>query len=187
MKIAILGWGSLIWDIREFNNHIENWNKSDLKLPIEFSRISSSRGGALTLVIDLENGIDVNVRYAIAKSSSLEENIELLRKREGTTLKNIGFVDLVNNTFKTYNEEIIPNIKNWAKENDIDAVIWTDLKSNYEQKLGKKFKVDESFEYLLSLPKEIQQGAFEYIKKAPKEVKTPLRKYIEKGEYDVYR
>ena len=178
MKIAILGWGSLIWDIREFNHHISQWYESDLELPIEFSRISSSRKGALTLVIDPVNGVDVKVRYAIAKSSSLEENIELLKKREGTTLKNIGFVNLINDEFKSYHPQIAQTIKNWAEKNNFDGVIWTDLKSNYEKKLGKKFEVDEAFAYLKTLPLEVQKEAFEYIQKAPKEVQTPLRKYI---------
>jgi len=178
MRIVILGWGSLIWDIREFNNHIGEWNKSDLELPIEFSRISSSRKGALTLVIDPINGVDVKVRYAIAKSPSLEENIELLKKREGTTLKNIGFVNLINNEFKSYHPQIAQKIKNWAEKNNFDGVVWTDLKSNYDKKTGKIFEAKEAFEYLKTLPLEVQKEAFEYIQKAPKEVQTPLRKYI---------
>ena len=178
MKIAILGWGSLIWDIREFNNHINQWNESDLELPIEFSRISSSRKGALTLVIDPVNGVNVKVRYAIAKSNSLEENIQLLKKREGTILKNIGFVNLINDEFKSYNIDIAQKIKTWAKKNNFDGVVWTDLKSNYNKKAGKPFEVTEAFEYLKSLPLEVQKEAFNYINKAPKEIQTPLRDII---------
>jgi hypothetical protein len=43
MKIAIVGWGSLIWDPRDL--HL-----ATAILPIEFSRISDN--GRLTLVVD---------------------------------------------------------------------------------------------------------------------------------------
>ena len=49
MKIAILGWGSLIWN----QNGLPvkgQWKKNGPVLPIEFSRVS--RDGRLTLVID---------------------------------------------------------------------------------------------------------------------------------------
>lgn len=53
-KIAILGWGSLIWDERpEFDSHHEEWTSGGPVLQLEFSRISESRKGALTLVIDM--------------------------------------------------------------------------------------------------------------------------------------
>jgi len=58
MKIAILGWGSLLWEpSAEFEKWIElPWKNDGPKLKIEFSRISGSRKGALTLVIDEVNG-----------------------------------------------------------------------------------------------------------------------------------
>ena len=51
MKIAILGWGSLIWnpDKLDFDKDF-GWDPDGPKLPIEFSRISSN--GRLTLIID---------------------------------------------------------------------------------------------------------------------------------------
>jgi hypothetical protein len=182
MKIAVLGWGSLIWDIREFNNYIGEWKKSNLKLPIEFSRISSSRDGALTLVVDQTNGVDVNVRYALFKSVSLKKGIEVLKIREGTSLKNIGYVDLINNNQNSHSLEIAEKIKNWAKENNLDAVIWTDLQSNYEEKLGRKFKAEDAYEYLKSLPLNVEKEAFEYINNAPEEVETPFRKIVKMKE-----
>jgi hypothetical protein len=56
-KIAILGWGSLIWDKREEFERLHGpWQSDGPSLKIEFSRISSTRGGALTLVIDPHHG-----------------------------------------------------------------------------------------------------------------------------------
>jgi hypothetical protein len=50
-KIAILGWGSLLWDKskREFDDQHDGWRFDGPVLKIEFSRISSSHDNALTL------------------------------------------------------------------------------------------------------------------------------------------
>ena len=53
MKIAILGWGSLLWDNQpEFDRWHESWQYDGPRLKLEFSRVSKSRLRALTLVID---------------------------------------------------------------------------------------------------------------------------------------
>lgn len=54
MKIAILGWGSLIWDKRNLRLAGE-WQVGGPVLPIEFSRVSGY--GRLTLVIDPLHGV----------------------------------------------------------------------------------------------------------------------------------
>ncbi|MHC2302867.1 hypothetical protein [Rhizobium mongolense] len=57
LRIAILGWGSLIWDQRpEFDMHHKGWLRGGPVLMLEFSRISESRKSALTLVIDNTHG-----------------------------------------------------------------------------------------------------------------------------------
>jgi len=41
MEIAILGWGSLLWDqCTEFDSQHDSWNYDGPELKIEFSRIS---------------------------------------------------------------------------------------------------------------------------------------------------
>jgi hypothetical protein len=51
-RIAILGWGSLLWDKRpNFDEQHDDWQFDGPALPPEFSRVSSSRSGVLTLVI----------------------------------------------------------------------------------------------------------------------------------------
>ena len=52
MKIAILGWGSLLWEGgQEFERWHDAWHNDGPSLKLEFSRVSESRLGALTLVI----------------------------------------------------------------------------------------------------------------------------------------
>ena len=66
MKIAVLGWGSLIWNKGKLRL-TTNWTDGGPVLPIEFSRISDD--GRLTLVIDERHGVDVPTRYAFSSLS----------------------------------------------------------------------------------------------------------------------
>ena len=61
MKIAILGWGSLIWNPRILKV-AGDWTLDGPTLPIEFSRISDN--DRLTLVIDEMDGTELVTRYA---------------------------------------------------------------------------------------------------------------------------
>jgi hypothetical protein len=82
-RIAILGWGSLIWDKRPaFDDLHEAWLDDGPMLPLEFSRMSGSRSGALTLVIDPEHGHPCRVQYALSRRTGAGDVIGDLRLRE---------------------------------------------------------------------------------------------------------
>ena len=92
MKIAILGWGSLLWDHNaDFDSQHNQWLLDGPELKLEFSRVSQSRCQALTLVIDSQNGELCRVAYTFSKRKDPEDAICDLQSREGTTRKNIGF------------------------------------------------------------------------------------------------
>ena len=175
-KIAILGWGSLIWEPRDgFKENIGPWWEGGPILPIEFSRISSSRNGALTLVIDLDNGSNIQTKYTLSKRKNPEDTACDLRTREGTVIRHIGLIDLKTNFFRGHWSFIIDKIKLWAVENKLRAVVWTDLPPNYTEETGNLFEPGKAIEYLKTLKDEGQQSAKEYINNAPSEVQTPLR------------
>jgi hypothetical protein len=70
--IVILGWGSLLWDRRAaFDEQRGEWQFDGPNLSLEFSRISKTRAGALTLVIDPINGERCSVAYASEAGVSL--------------------------------------------------------------------------------------------------------------------
>lgn len=183
MKIAILGWGSLLWDKREeFEKHIGIWNeKNGPELEIEFSRISSSRDGALTLVVDEQNGTPCKVAFAFSKRTDPQEVICDLRCREGTTLANIGyyFRDSKKTNAKDGSKSHV-SITTWAEESGVDVVVWTMLKSNFKDETKKEFSTDAAVEYVSSeLGSEGKKKQIEYVRKAPDFVKTPLRTRLE--------
>lgn len=112
MTFAILGWGSLLWDIdspkgkvflstlkHKHPNHTckrtDAIKRPDggLRLNLEFSRVSATIKGALTLVIDpVHCTYDDRspVYYAEAHRISINEVVNDLASREGTAVANIG-------------------------------------------------------------------------------------------------
>ena len=174
MKIAILGWGSLIWKPDNLAYNIETkWSTDGPVLPIEYSRISND--GRLTLVIT-DEGNEVPTLYAISTFDSLEQSILNLAIREGSSIANIGFYEKTNKQFSPSNFKHQKSIENWIEKNSgIDAVIWTNLSENWKVKI----RLQNRIEYLLSLDAATSEIAEEYICKTPKQIKTQLRKEIE--------
>ena len=69
MKVCILGWGSLLWD-NSCLNIIKDWKKTDIYIPLEYSRLSLD--GRLTLVIDNEYGTYNNIWYTYYYTKNLK-------------------------------------------------------------------------------------------------------------------
>lgn len=176
LGIAILGWGSLVWDPRTLRIATP-WELTDLRLPLEFSRISKDQ--RLTLVIDTKNGVDCCVYSAISSITSLTDAVADLAEREGTDPKNIA-VARAGAEF----EEPDPRrrIETWRQHRGLTAVIWTDLEPNFMRKRKKVFTVEEALAHLVSLHATEREGARRYIVNAPNCVRTPLRmRLIDEG------
>ena len=183
MNIAILGWGSLLWDKRiSFDEQHYDWKSDGPYLKLEFSRISKSRQGALTLVLDAENGNHCQVSYTLSKRLNPYEAIDDLRRREGTTSKNIGFYFVDNSRLQGGSIEILKTIQQWASIKNVDVIIWTNLKCNFQEmcKCDKPFSIETAITYLQGLDKAGKDKAIEYISKAPAFVVTPLRNALQK-------
>lgn len=181
MKIAILGWGSLIWDPRKLQLATE-WMEGGPILSIEFSRISEN--GRLTLVIDEKHGADVPTRYALSSLGDVDEAVTDLQKREGTPNRDrIGFVDIASGRTSerawTKHPVTCERIRAWAGERKLDSAVWTALEPNFEEKAGKPFSADAVVRYLSHLAEERKALAFAYIQNAPAEITTPARKRVE--------
>lgn len=179
MKIAILAWGSLIWEPRSLQIATEFVAFGPV-IPIEFSRVSG--GKRLTLVIDETNGAPCRTFVAQSAYADLESAKNNLKEREGMAHVNgVGFVDLTTNTESLRAKERHPAaldaLRSWATATGHNAVIWTALASNFheEEKAGKPFTVQAAMEYLDGLDKPDLAAALHYIWNAPPEVQTPVR------------
>ena len=182
MKIAILGWGSLLWDrSNEFDEQHEAWQFDGPNLKLEFSRVSQFRNDALTLVLDLNNGESCEVAYALSKRRNPDDAICDLRCREGTTLENIGFYFADGSRKQSREGDVLKGIQSWALERKIDVVIWTDLASNFREKskCKKPIFIEAALCHIQALDTEGKAKAAEYVWRAPQFIDTPLRKELQ--------
>lgn len=171
MKIVFLGWGSLIWspDVLKIKGE---WKKDGPNLPIEFARISSY--DRLTLVLHPDSP-KVTTLWADADFKDLNEAIENLRLREGTSTRYIGFLCIPKNTNRcNVVEHILPEIEQWANNKQIQAVVWTDLPSTFDQ-----LTLQDAINHLRKLNRKNFEKASEYILKAPEQIQTKFRSSLE--------
>jgi len=177
-RIAVLGWGSLIWDRRaDFDGRVGDWDEDGPQLALEFCRVSESRAKALTLVIDGGLGTPVKTLYAISKRTDINDVISDLRSREGTSTTYIGSVDRISAVERGRDARAIEVIRSWADTKGIQSVVWTDLPSNFPEQEPNRF-IDVALTHLRSLPMEDRWKAVEYIVKAPSQITTRLRSAI---------
>ena len=174
MKIACIGWGSLIWNSRNLKIH-QKWFEDGPILPIEFARESDN--GRITLVITT-GAKPTRTLWALMSVDSLDEAISSLQEREGIKDKNKDI--LIGSTRKQDDSknETEKAIKTWLNSNDLDAAIWTTL----PPKIGKDERIpslDEVIQHLNKLGYEDRLIAEEYVRKAPKQIDTEYRRLIE--------
>lgn len=188
-RIAVLAWGSLIWNQGELKTRSE-WFEDGPLLPIEFARISLD--GRLTLVIK-PGYRKVRVFHAESEFTSLEEARENLRSREGPRDINcIGYYDFItgDNSIKRAKQAIESSLMDWARNKGYHAVIWTDLGPKFSDTLNRKYSFKDITKYLDSLSGQSWVRAAEYIIKTPKQIdtsySTALEEYvIERGGFDL--
>jgi len=180
MHIAILGWGSLLWDTRpEFDNYHDPWEFDGPELKIEFSRISQTRKGALTLVIDPTNGSICRVAHSRSKRRDPEDAVCDLRSREETTRGNIGIHIADGSLNQSKDSATLTAIAAWAKTKGVDVVVWTDLPSNFQKVCGSTFSIASAVAHVRALDEGAKSGAAEYMWRAPAFVDTPLRSALQ--------
>jgi len=172
-KIAILGWGSLLWEGgSDFDNWHDEWRLDGPTLKIEFSRVSNSRLGALTLVIDPCNGVGTRVAWCVSRRRDVEDAVADLRCREGTTMQNIGVVDLSADEDDSY---VGNALRAWGRTVELDFIVYTNLRSNFESEVKSPFTVDAAAAYVARLAPAAKAKAAEYVWRAPDFVVTPVR------------
>jgi hypothetical protein len=176
VRIAILGWGSLVWDPRDLRAQ-GDWNPDGPFLPVEFARVS--RDGSLTLVL-YPDADSVQSLWTLSTFSTLEDVIENLRQREGTTTQRVGFARIPDGASRCQAvPQALHRIQSWGRGKALDAVIWTDLPSNFEEKTRMDLNSDNVIQYLRDLHGERLASARRYVVNAPQQITTRFRLRIE--------
>jgi hypothetical protein len=180
MKIAILGWGSLLWDPRDLQL-ASGFELSGPSLPIEFCRVS--KDNRLTLIIDETFGTLCQTYAALSAFDDLDAAVKNLAEREGMSRHaDVGYITAAGQARSREATERHPHavetIADWALNAGYDAAIWTALGSHFEQETREPFSVNAAMRFLEGL----EQGdaaafarALEYIRRAPAATQTPVR------------
>src|SRR5271166_1830655 len=145
MKVAFLGWGSLCWNPGTLRV-LGEWKPDGPSLPIEFARISRDGRPTLVMYKAFPNGQkteDIQVFWADAaetdqelarKNLACRENPELVgRENEpdfNARLERTAALVLAADPEQ--GDELVEKIKIWGKEKGFDAIVWTALKSNWD-------------------------------------------------------
>lgn len=176
-RIAIIGWGSLIWSPGDLAVQYP-LQPTDLCLNLEFARRASD--GRLTLVLDPVNGVPCQVHATQYEGDNLNEAIRNLRYRERVRSKAwIGYVNLKAGTRRAeafeYDPENVLAIEEWGRRHNWDAVIWSALRSNFPA----PYTPEAAIRHLEALwPHELHK-ALDYVRNTPPQVKTPVRAAVE--------
>lgn len=180
-QTAILGWGSLLWDGgAEFDRWHDEWRYDGPSLKLEFSRVSSSRLGALTLVVDPAHGSSTTVAWCLSTRKDPADAVADLRCREGCAIRYIARLNMPVSSDGCAEQSGVSDIAVWAQSRKLDVVVWTALTSNFAIEVKKPFSVPEAIAYLRRLAPAAKVKAAEYIWRAPEFVRTPLRSSVEK-------
>jgi hypothetical protein len=172
MKIACIGWGSLIWNHGALHCR-GDWSADGPVLPIEFAR--TSRDGRLTLVLTAEAKPVPALWVELDYKSAIQAQ-EALAGREACDLHSIGVWPGIPPRYNVG----AASIAAWAAERQLDAVVWTALRPKFSEQDGvAPDSAQAAIEYLRRLAGAAQVSAREYIQRAPAQIRTLYRAAIE--------
>jgi hypothetical protein len=168
MKIAVICWGSILWDQGSLKTSGQ-WKKDGPPLPLEFCRISSPRKPKerVTLVIN-EESAPTSTYWNYMEASDLKSARNNLRDREGAVTDDIHIFTRGQNPLS----RVAQIIESWLELHpEVDVVIWTGVESNWFQVRGTKYSSEDFHLYLEGKKKSIQKIK-EVFEKTPGDIQT---------------
>lgn len=177
---AVIGWGSLIWDLENLGVHVTgDWRmRAGPRLPLEFSRVSPKRKLALAVCLDPEHGAPCHSHWILSRRKGLDAVVEDLARRERAVPERIGAVCVGAGRARGRLDPVVQAVRDWCLASGLDGAVWTDLESNFFDHLGEPFSVARAVAYLSGLEGESRNEAVRYIQNAPTTTDTPLRRRL---------
>ena len=178
-RYAVLGWGSLIWDLENLAPRVRlPWAMgAGPRLPMEFSRISAKRKMGLVVCLDPDVGVPCPTHAIESVRDGLDDAIGDLALRERAPKVRIGGVCLASGAAQG-REAIVYVVRDWCRAAGWTGAVWTDLLPNYAETRGEPFSIDRGVAYLRTLTGDSLEEAVRYIENAPAATDTPLRRRL---------
>ncbi len=182
---AILGWGSLIWDLGSLAPHVRgDWAiGAGPALPMEFTRVSPKRKGALAVCLDAVHGVGCATNAIASAREEIGTVVADLARRERANEAGIGAVCLASGHATGTDPEVVEGVRQWCLATGWAGAVWTDVRSNFEHRLGEAFSVPRAIAYLRGLTGDSLDQAVRYIENAPAATDTPLRRALANDDW----
>lgn len=169
MRIACLGWGSLVWKPVPLPV-MGGWHEDGPEVPIEFSRVGD--GGELATAICVNAPLST-VLWSLLDVDSVAHACAALQDREKIPADRVdGIGSLIRHDSAT------GPLGAWAAARGIDAVIWTALPPRFRGVESRVASAGEVIEYLTGLTGDVRAHARDYIQQMPQQIDTPYRRAI---------
>jgi hypothetical protein len=141
-RYAVLGWGSLIWDLDTLAPHVRlPWGMgAGPRLPMEFSRVSPKRRMGLVVCLD-PAGVPCPTHAVASTRPRLAEAVADLAHRERAPEHRIGGVCLATGAAQG-RAAIAEVVRAWCRDAGWTGAVWTDLLPNYSEMLGEAFSIE---------------------------------------------
>lgn len=177
--IAVIGWGSLLWDEGSLAPHIRGgWRRGDGPvLPLEFSRISAKRRMGLVLCLDAEAGTACRTSWTASVRDDLADAVADLAGRERTSPDRIGAATPAGPE-RARLTAIGAAVAAWCRDRGLAGAVWTDLPPNFAACAGRPFAPEAALGHLRGLAGEDLDEAIRYITRAPAETDTGFRRLL---------
>ncbi len=177
---AILGWGSLIWDLDDLAPHVRGgWEMgAGPVLPMEFTRVSPKRKRALVVCLDAVHGTGCATSAILSTKAEIGAVVADLAARERAPAERIGAVCRPTGHRQGSSSEVAGRVADWCAARGLAGAVWTDLPSNFAEELGTGFSIPRALAYLRTLAGESLDEAVRYIENAPATTDTPLRRAL---------
>ena len=178
-RYAVLGWGSLIWDLDDLAPKVTlPWQmEAGPRLPMEFSRISPKRKMGLVVCLDAAVGVPCATHAIASERATLADVIADLAARERAPKDMIGGVCLATGHAQG-RPEISDRVRDWSTQRGWQGAVWTDLRPNFAEHSDTAFSLGAALSYLRTLTGENLAEAVRYIHLAPATTDTPLRRAL---------
>ena len=185
-KIAVIGWGSLIWDLDNLTPFVTgDWMMAGgPSLPFEFTRVSPKRKMGLAVCLDYAHGDLCATNAILSVREDIHEAAEDLRARErAQSIDYIGLIHPATGARRSSIPEVADIFADWCAMSGAAGAVWTDLGGNFEQDRGLPFTVPDAIAYLKTLQGDSLIEAVRYIQYAPKATNTPLRRALASDDW----
>lgn len=170
--IAVLGWGSLIWDPRELV--LENpWTEDGPMIRVDYLRRSSRN--RVTLVLH-ETGREVPSLWTSYVGDNWTRVRDMIVVREGV----IGQPEAIQHWVTGDGERAnITGLPVWAGAKGADHVLWTGLPPRWDKIEGRPPTLEQVVGFLKGLRPDRHHAAEEYVRRTSAQVMTPIREAIQ--------